>query len=236
MPGLKSDSSLFSARVRAISSWFDKIHPAAWVRLALAGLAAAALAGCGSTAGNVAMGTGATTAIGGMIPENGIEQTYYLGIFDPRDQLKAPQFYRVRVRGQASILSRMNFQSGWVRADLIDSLSSSPIQISSDGSVSGVSATSTAGSSISMGRHLMLFGPEGFREAPTDHRLVIVMGASPEKFFSAIDESLGMIARATQQPAGGVDAKQKLMQELARINVDQARLDAMLIEMSGKGE
>ena len=39
----------------------------------------------------------------------------------------------------------------------------------------------------------MLFGPEGFREAPKDHRLVIVMGSSPDAFFNAMDNSLGAV-------------------------------------------
>ena len=45
------------------------------------------------------------------------------------------------------------------------------------------------------GRRLMMFGPEGFREAPRNHRLVVVMGSSPEKFFSAVDEALGHLDR-----------------------------------------
>jgi hypothetical protein len=46
---------------------------------------------------------------------------------------------------------------------------------------------------------LMVFGPEGFREAPKDHRLVIVMGTSPENFFNAIDSSLGVISQAQEK-------------------------------------
>ena len=34
-----------------------------------------------------------------------------------------PSVYRVRVKGQASFLSATKFASGWVPADLVDSLS-----------------------------------------------------------------------------------------------------------------
>ena len=44
----------------------------------------------------------------------------------------------------------------------------------------------------------MMFGPEGFREAPANHRLVVVMGADPSAFFEAVDQTLGVIAQATQ--------------------------------------
>ena len=49
--------------------------------------------------------------------------------------------------------------------------------------------------SLPTGRKLVLFGPEGFRPVPKNHRLVIVMGSNPEEFFKAIDESLGMISK-----------------------------------------
>ncbi len=39
----------------------------------------------------------------------------------------------------------------------------------------------------------MLFGPHGFREAPENHRLVLVMGSSPEEYFRALDTAIGEI-------------------------------------------
>ncbi len=45
-------------------------------------------------------------------------------------------------------------------------------------------------SKLTIGRRLMQFGPEGFREVPKDHRLVIMMGANPEDFFKAMDMAL----------------------------------------------
>ena len=82
------------------------------------------LAGCGHFSererwmGGLALGTAYLAAS----PSNEIEQVYYIGIFDPQEQLP-PQVYRIRVRGQASAFSRTRFASGWVRAEIADSLS-----------------------------------------------------------------------------------------------------------------
>jgi len=230
-PGSKMDHSSCLARIVGRVRGFHGVLP-----LLTASLLMASVTGCSTTAGNIALGTTAGTGLGGMLPNGGIEQTYYLGIFDPREQMKTPQFYRVRVRGQSSVLSQTKYASGWVRADLIDSLSSHSTFDSKNGSISWTGADDAAKDKINTGRRLVMFGPEGFREAPADHRLVIVMGASPEKFFSAIDESLGMIARATQQPVGGADASQKLLQKLAEIRAERARLGDLLTEIKAKGE
>lgn len=207
----------------------------AFAGILIMGLTLSSLPGCASLAGNVALGAGGTTALGGMIPNGGIEQTYYLGIFDPRDQMKPPQFYRVKVRGQSSVLNTTKFASGWVRADMIDSLSS-PALKPIDVAASGVASGDASRIKISNGRRLILFGPEGFREAPADHRLVIVMGANPEKFFSAIDESLGMIARVTQLPAAGTAPNEELFATLATIRAERARLGDLLTAIQAKGE
>src|ERR1051326_7095971 len=153
-------------------------------------------AGCQPPQSYYALGAAAvagTTVLAGM-PGNEIEQVYYLGVYDPQDQVP-PTMYRVTVRGQASGISKTRFASGWVRADLIDSLNTD-LKFDKDtggltvpaaaagGPASPVGGTST---SVASSRRLVLFGPEGFREAPRNHRLVIVMGASPDKFFEAVD-------------------------------------------------
>ena len=52
------------------------------------------------------------------------------------------------------------------------------------------------------GRRLMQFGPEGFRSAPKDHRLVILMGASPETVEQAFASALGSVALAANGASG----------------------------------
>ena len=135
------------------------------------------------------------TATGAYSPNNEIEQIYYLGVFDPYEQVP-PSVYRVRVHGQASFISRTKFASGWVRADLIDSLGT---EVKWDRDKGGISISKTGDnplSSITPERRMMLFGPEGFREAPKDHRLVLVMGASPQEYFEAVDSALGSVSQA----------------------------------------
>lgn len=136
------------------------------------------------------------TVLGANSPTHEIEQIYYLGAFDPQGQLP-PTVYRIRVHGQTSFISFAKFASGWVPAPFIDSLSSSvgfDDETSTDVSIDDEASDKL--SDLNEGRRLMLFGPEGFREAPKDHRLVVVMGSSPDKFFNAIDTSLGAIAQA----------------------------------------
>ena len=73
----------------------------------------------------------------------------------------------------------------------------------------------------------MLFGPEGFREAPEDHRLVIVMGSNPERFFQAIDESLGVISQAKMEQQGSA-LNRLLLEELARLKKERESLDDLV--------
>ena len=123
---------------------------------------------------NSVVAGGATLALG-HTPTTNIVQTFYLGVFDPRDQLPAT-IYRVRVQGQASGLSWTKFASGWVQADLIDSLSGrvelerTGLKVS-EGPGAG-SGGKLADDKSSLNRRLVMFGPEGFREAPKNHRLV----------------------------------------------------------------
>jgi hypothetical protein len=70
--------------------------------------------GCNSLPQNVALGAVIGTGVGAVIPGHDIEQVYYLGSFDPQEQVP-PALYRVRVRGQASIISWMRFGSGEYR-------------------------------------------------------------------------------------------------------------------------
>src|SRR5262245_25846810 len=85
---------------------------------------ALAAGGCSTTEQNIALGVVAATFVNSRSAGSEIEQIYYLGVFDPQDQLP-PTVYRVRVHGQASTFSFTKFASGWVRADLIDSLGTS---------------------------------------------------------------------------------------------------------------
>ncbi len=156
------------------------------------------LIGCSTPEQNLALGIAAATVYGSYSPNNEIEQVYYLGVFDPQEQIP-DTIYRVRVRGQASFLSFKKFASGWVRADLIDTLGSQVGFKDGSGNVSITRAEGEVAGAIPTGRRLMIFGPEGFREAPKDHRLVILMGSSPEDFFNAIDTSIGTISKAISE-------------------------------------
>jgi hypothetical protein len=160
----------------------------------LIGLLAVSSTACNSLPQNIALGAAITTAIGAVIPGHDIEQVYYLGSFDPQEQVP-PALYRVRVRGQASIISWMRFGSGWVPAELIDSLGSSVEINKADGKIKFTHENSKSLSKLAIGRRLMQFGPEGFREVPKEHRLVIVMGSDPEKFFAAMDEALDAVSQ-----------------------------------------
>lgn len=167
---------------------------------------------------------GAGVGIAGLTPSSNLEQVYYLGVFDPQEQLP-PTIYRVRVRGQGSALNFTRYASGWVRAELIDSLST-VTKFKSKDPDSGVEVTSADSETKGLlaGRRLVLFGPEGFREAPKDHRLVVVMGSSPEKFFAAVDQALGNVAAATQGTSGQ-DLERGLFREILRLKSERERLD-----------
>lgn len=160
------------------------VNPLTWMALA----AVLALQGCANGPENRAL-FGGLMLTAGVAPSDDILQTYYLGVFDPTEQI--PQtVYRVRVRGQANQFSRTHFASGWVPASLIDTLNGPDIK--------KIDPSSQEGEKLFGGnyrnRRLVMFGPEGFREAPKDHRLVIVMGSSPQDFFGAVDSALGSVA------------------------------------------
>ncbi len=189
-----------------------------------------ATTGCDSLQGNITLGVVGATIVGGQAPTHEIEQIYYLGVFDPQDQLP-PQVYRVRVHGQSSFLNATKFASGWVPAAVIDSLGTS-IGFNKDSKrIEITKGDKDELSKLKTGRRLVMFGPEGFREAPANHRLVVVMGASPEKFFAAIDETLGIVAQATQDASQGektAELDRKLFEALTRMKSERERLDRLI--------
>lgn len=174
---------------------------------------------------------GGESALAGTIfPTTALEQIYYLGVFDPQEQLP-PTIYRVRVKGQSSFFNSTRYASGWVPAAVIDSLGSTARfdNVNSHGVT--VSKAEEGMQTKLTGRRLVLFGPEGFREAPKDHRLVIAMGNSPEKFFQAVDEALGIVAAVTQGGSGPA-LEQDLFKELLRVKTEHERLDQLNSEAS----
>jgi hypothetical protein len=158
------------------------------------------LVGCATpaaTAGAIAAGVVGVTLTGAVSPGHEIEQIYYLGVFDPQDQLP-PQVYRLVVHGQASAISGVKFGSGWVPASIIDSLSGHlEYNVNTNGSGLTITRDEDTASHLQVGRRLVQFGPEGFRVVPKDYRLVILMGHSPKAFFEAVDKTLGSLSGAS---------------------------------------
>jgi hypothetical protein len=179
--------------------------------------------GCKTTSDTVAASIG-VTALAAHSPTNEIEQIYYLGVFDPQEQVP-PTVYRVRVHGQASSISLMRFSSGWVPADVIDSLGTS-VHFEKAGAELKIEEADKLASELPIGRKLVLFGPEGFRPAPENHRLVIVMGSSPEKFFKAIDTSLGMVSEVKVQQRNA-KLQQEIFEALLQVSNERQRLDEL---------
>lgn len=151
-------------------------------------LLSAILMSCGSVERNIL-----TSGIGmGMrTPSTEIEQIYYLGSFDPQGQLP-PTLYRVRLHGQASILNFTRFASGWMPSNVVDTLSGNITTSEANATIT----SNGASTSFKTGRRLVQFGPEGFREAPANHRLVVVMGSDPSEFFQAMGAALGEVSGA----------------------------------------
>jgi hypothetical protein len=158
--------------------------------------------GCHTAAETAGLVAGAT-ATGAISPANEIEQVYYVGTFDPEEQLP-PQVYRLRVHGQSSAISGDSFASGWVPAKLIDSLSGRVTLDPYGGSGPVITGPSSADEvNLNVGRRMWMFGPEGFRVAPADYRLAIVMSADPSKYFDAMDQMLGISTLASTGQSGG---------------------------------
>ncbi|MFG0248503.1 MAG: hypothetical protein ACF8OB_06420, partial [Phycisphaeraceae bacterium JB051] len=177
--------------------------------------------GCSNTGETIGLAVG-TTVLGAQSPGNEIEQIYYFGVYDPLEQVP-PAFYRIRVHGQASAISLMRFGSGWIPAQLADSISTQ-IAYDSEQANAGITHKQGKGSlteGISPQRRLVLYGPEGFREAPAQHRLVIVMGSNPEAYFQAVGQMLGYISPAAQKNDGLI---QKISDELIAIDTNRKSL------------
>jgi hypothetical protein len=186
--------------------------------------------GCNTTEDTVAASIGGT-ALAAHSPTNEIEQIYYLGVFDPQEQVP-PTVYRVRVHGQASAISLMRFASGWVPADVIDSLGTN-IHFEKAGGALKIEDAEGTKNALPTGRKLVLFGPEGFRQAPKNHRLVIVMGASPEKFFKAIDTSLGMVSEMKVQQHN-TRLRQEMFEALLQLSNERQRLEELTEDTSAE--
>ncbi len=171
------------------------------------------------------------TALGAQAPSSEIQQTYYLGVFDPQEQMP-PSVYRVRVHGQASFLSRNNFASGWVPAEFADALGTS-ISFNQKENKVEFKNSKAMDKSITNGRRLIVFGPEGFRESPGDYRLVITMGSNAEGYFNAINSAMGSIAAATQGPTGDPNLQRDLFDALEVISEEQARIAKLSEQAKG---
>jgi hypothetical protein len=193
------------------------------------GALASTLAACDSKTGNITLGVLGLTALGASSTSSEIEQIYYVGIFDPQDQLD-PQVYRIRVHGQASLLGVTKFASGWVPAAAVDSLGT---QIGFDKQTNQFKITPSNGVSsdaIQAQRKLVMFGPEGFRESPQGHRLAIAMGSDPEAFFTAVNTSLTEVTKTLA--ARRDDALMKsLFEELVKVNSETRELDGLSREL-----
>ena len=184
--------------------------------------------GCATPAQTAGLAIAGTTFVGAQTPGDEIEQIYYLGVFDPTEQLP-PTVYRVTVRGQASILSGTQFASGWVPARLIDSLSSQNNGENNGTRFSQPEGVTDQSVDLKTGRRLMMFGPEGFREAPKDHRLVIVMGANPDAYFEAIDLAVSGMSGATVERGTQASLERLTDSYLAATRQDR-RLEDFLTE------
>ncbi len=107
---------------------------------------------------------------------------------------------------------------------MIDSLGSSVEISKKDGKIVMTRAEGDQLSRLTIGRRLMQFGPEGFREVPKDHRLVILMGSDPEDFFKAMDEALGAVSQAK------IDQDSRALNKLLFEAITKARAEKLLIE------
>lgn len=206
-----------------------RVGPALPAFAALTALATSILSGCSWPVReqNSAAALGLIAA--STSPSSSLEQIYYLGVFDPQEQLP-PTLYRLTVRAQGSALNTTRYASGWVRSELIDSLSS--VATFKDKTLeSGVQVTSSSSdmTNLATGRRLVMFGPEGFREAPKDHRLVIMMGSNPEKFFQAVDQALGVVAAVTQGQSGP-ELERTIFRELLQLRTERERLEDLRSE------
>ena len=165
----------------------------------------------------------------GQMPINEIEQTYYLGVFDPQEQIP-PQVYRIRVHGQSS-LGGGKFASGWVPAELIDTLNLSELSTNDD-SLGTVVEGNNGKPAFLQGRKLTVFGPEGFRKVPKGHRLVMVMGNNANQFFDAVSTALGSVSKAKLNSKNAI-LTNELFKELTELLKEKQRLTDFNDDASG---
>jgi hypothetical protein len=194
---------------------------------------AASVAGC--TLSGLLATVGGATLVGARSPSHELEQIYYLGVFDPDDQVP-PSLYRLTVRGQASFISLVKFASGWVPAHLVDSLETR-IQFKEKSTELDFS-TGDPGrhSKLTPGRRLMLFGPEGFREAPANHRLVIVMGSNADQYFESVEQVLGAVAAAKREQAlTPAERQADVIKRLLELSEEQGRLQRIRADFGALG-
>jgi hypothetical protein len=177
------------------------------------------------TAGLIAGGIVAATVTGAVAPGNEIDQIYYLGVFDPQEQMPL-QVYRLTVHGQASAISGVKFGSGWVPAPVIDSLTGHLEYDMNPGAGIKITRDEAMTSNLQTGRRLIQFGPEGFREAPKDHRLVVVMGHSPKAFFEAVDKTLGSLSTSSQFQTS-LELERDLLRTSAALTEEKAKWDRL---------
>ena len=190
--------------------------------LALASL----VSGCSMLEGLLA-GAGVSTVVGARSPSHEIEQVYYLGVFDPDDQVP-PSLYRLTVRGQASFISAVQFASGWVPAHLVDSLETRIQFKEKSTELEFTTGDPSRQAKLTPGRRLMLFGPEGFREAPANHRLVIVMGSNADTYFESIEKVLGAVAAAKREQALSPEERQgDVIKRLLKLSEEQGQIQRL---------
>jgi hypothetical protein len=185
-------------------------------------LSAATLHGCATPEQGLTATAVTATLLGGQAPSNELEQIYYIGVFDPQEQLP-PEVYRIRVRGQSSAYSFKKFGSGWVPAAVIDGLGTH-VHFSEESGQVVVDKGEEALKGFETGRRLMLFGPHGFRPAPKDHRLVLVMGSDPSAFFNAIDTALGTVSKVRDEQRQAT-LTTELFRALTTVQKERARLE-----------
>jgi hypothetical protein len=183
-----------------------------------AALASLWLCGCNTVV--AVAGTIATVGVGAMVDGHEIGQIYYVGVLDPHEQVP-PALYRITLRGESSVVNSTKYASGWIDAGLVDSLST---KIGFDDAGSIAVENSDKKLALKTGRRMWVFGPEGFRKVPENHRLVIVMGSSPQAFFAAVDQTLGELDLARRLDAGQVAAEETIAMLRS--------LDAQLAELS----
>ncbi|MGQ0509577.1 MAG: hypothetical protein ACT4P9_03105 [Betaproteobacteria bacterium] len=193
------------------------------------------LEGCSSPGRTNNATLGAVVSV--FTPAAEIEQIYYLGVIDPIEQLPEA-IYRVRVRGQASAISNVTFGSKWVPAWAVDALTAKAGNEVGDKNFSTTAYCQNPQNLSAcvppVGRGLVQFGPERFRNTPTDQRLVIVMGADPSKFFDAIDQTLGTIAEV-KQDNDNADLRKHLTASLLKLKDSQGNLRTIQLQLLEEG-